>query len=626
MTPPANFSIPLRDLAYIAPSLILAVWGLIVLVLDFSLLRKRSSHSRCQILGRSTLAVVAGTILLALASLGDSGLIQDPINSDWSLFSGFLAGDLSTLWFNFILLALLAMTVGLSTAWNFTTHWGEYFALLCWSAVGMMLMVAADELLTLFLCLETMTICLYLATSFEKTRRRSAEGGLKYFVYGSVSSAVFLFGLSLLYGMTGTTRLDAVYRALVSAGAFSGLEGNIIGAVAVVMILVGLGFKIAAVPFHQWAPDVYEGAPAPVAGWIAAGSKLASFVAMVKIMVAALGPWAARSGEFLAPGWVGLIAVIAAVSMTYGNFAALVQNNLKRMLAYSSIAHAGYLLVGVLAASISVSRGAAAGAVLFYLVVYALATMGAFALAAWLARDLNSDQISDLAGLGRRSPALGASIVLLMLSLIGMPPLAGFFGKLLMFMEAINTRETDRLTMIWLVALGLFNSVVSAFYYVRVLKVMYLREPKASQPVLAIPPAGVRWTIGIATALVLLLGIYPNPLVESLRAASIQMLTIGGSTGTGRSSTFTEADPNFKLDPEEVARRNRELGRQLQGISLGGDAPPPKAAPRRKSPPKDQQPGQDSAKTPAPSAEPPPPSSESAPDPAKSPDAAPGGP
>src|SRR5262249_34789730 len=206
-----------------------------------------------------------------------------------------------------------------------TERWGEYFALLCWATVGMMLLVASEELITLFLTLETMTICLYMATAFEKSRRRSAEGALKYFVYGSVSSALFLFGLTYIYGLTGTTRLEAISLILNDAAKADGqgLAGNVAGATALLLILVGFGFKIAAVPFQQWAPDAYEGAPAPVSAWIAAGSKLASFIALMKVLLFGLHSWSSRPGNFYSPGWIGVLGIISAASMTFGNFAAL---------------------------------------------------------------------------------------------------------------------------------------------------------------------------------------------------------------------------------------------------------------------------------------------------------------
>jgi NADH-quinone oxidoreductase subunit N len=451
-----------------------------------------------------------------------------------TLFFGTLAGNVQVAYFNVLYTGLLLLVFWLSTAWSFTEEWGEYFALMFWATVGMMLLTASEELVTLFITLETMTICLYLSTAMEKSRRRSAEGGLKYFVYGSVSSALFLFGLSMLYGLTGTTYFEGIRQVLrsIPVGPFvdranvadTGLAGNVAGATAVLLMLVGFGFKVAAFPFHQWAPDAYEGAPAPVTAWIATGSKLASFVAMMKVFLHALVPWSNPSSNIVGPGWLGIIAVVAALTMTYGNFAALAQRNLKRMLAYSSIAHAGYILVGVATASVAADNSKAAGAVLYYLLVYAFANVGAFAVAAWLVRDKKTDDIDDLNGLGFQDPLLAGSILILMLSLIGIPPLAGFFGKLYVFMEALDQRNPAHSgTLIWLVALGLFNSVVSAFYYVRVLKAMYLREPGARRLSPASPSISLPILLG--AGLMIVAGVVlPDWLLGSMQAAAVPML------------------------------------------------------------------------------------------------------
>ncbi len=481
---PLNFSEVFNtyDIFFVAPEIVLTVWGLLVVLVDVGLARSMSPEARRQRIGRlSLLGVGLALVTAAVVCFVPLFVRGDPhpaeertwissqfatylVNPDPTIFFGTIAGDVQSSVFNLLYVALLGLVVGLSMSASFTEEWGEYFALLFWATVGMMLLTAAEELVTLFLTLETMTICLYLSTALEKTRRRSAEAGLKYFVYGSVSSALFLFGLSLVYGMTGTTYLDGIQKLLRTPGTTAGLAGNMAGAMAILLLMVGFGFKIAAVPFHQWAPDAYEGAPAPVAAWIATGSKLASFVALMKVFLHALLPWSNPSTSVLGPGWIGIVAVIAAVTMTYGNFAALAQRNLKRMLAYSSIAHAGYILVGVAAVSVSYRESTAAAAVLYYLIVYAFANVGAFATAAWLIRDKNSDNIDDLNGLGFQEPLLAVCILVLMLSLIGIPPLAGFFGKLYVFMEALNQPKTDQpISLMWLVALGLFNSVVSAF-------------------------------------------------------------------------------------------------------------------------------------------------------------------
>ena len=527
-----------RHFFLLAPEISLAVWGLVVLLADVMVFRLRTPEERRAAVGRLALVGAVVSLFVSLLplmlrtnpdlpawmNLAKIDYLSDP---DPVLFFGTIASDLMSETFNVLFAGLFVLIVWMSPTWSFTEEWGEYYALLFWSTVGMMLLTASEELLTLFLTLEMMTICLYLATAFEKTKRRSAEGGLKYFVYGSVSSALFLFGLSLLYGLTGSTQFFAIRQVLTSAsGSADGLTGNVVGATALLLMLVGFGFKVAAVPFHMWAPDAYEGAPAPVTAWIATGSKIASFVALMKVLLNALGAWSTGQQSVAGPGWIGVVAVLAATSMTYGNFAALAQTNLKRMLAYSSIAHAGYMLVGVAAAAISVKLAASAGAVLFYLLVYALANIGAFAVAAWLARDKGTDEISDLDGLARRFPFLATCILVLMLSLIGMPPLAGFFGKLYMFMEALDEGRGLRgahMTLLWLVALGLLNSVVSAFYYVRVLKAMFLREP--SGPEMKPPPRSVATAIVLATVVTVILGVYPAPAMSMMRSLAVPMLS-----------------------------------------------------------------------------------------------------
>lgn len=532
ISPPA-----LSDLVYLGSELVLSAWGVILLMVDLSLLRRKTVHTRFFVLSGLALlgivlSIVAGfgpDLLGVKDATGDQTSIFGTSISEISLFSGTLFSGPLTERMDLVINLLLAFVVLLSVTWSFTEHVGEYFALLFWAAVGMMLLIRAEELLTLFLTLEMMTICLYVITAFEKGRIRSIEGGLKYFVYGSVSSALFLFGLSLIYGLTGSTRLPAIGAALLSRNVPIGLAGNIAGGMAVLLVIVGFGFKLAAVPFHQWAPDTYEGAPAPVSAWIATGSKVASVVAMMKVLLQGLGPYSSGFNNYTSPGWVGLVAVIAAVTMTYGNFAALAQKNLKRMLAYSSIAHAGYMLVGILSTVVSKDNSSAAGSVIYYLIVYAFANIGAFAVAAWLIRDKGTDEISDLNGLGYQSPGLAVCILLLMLSLIGMPPLAGFFGKLYMFMEAVNSSESHRLTFLWLVGLGLMNSVVSAFYYVRVLKAMFLRPSEGTKLNRASFPIGL--TITVATVVSVFFGIFSTPVIEE-------------TTILGKSRSFIIGDPS----------------------------------------------------------------------------------
>ncbi|MFO0956383.1 MAG: NADH-quinone oxidoreductase subunit N [Isosphaeraceae bacterium] len=507
----------------LAPEIFLAGWGLFVLVLDLTGLRHASNSVR-----RSTLGGIALTGALLCLSLWI--LMGGDDQAAPSILAGAIANDSIRRWFGGLMLGLLALVVVLSMSKPFTERWGEFFSLCLWACVGMMFLVASQELILVFVSLELMTIALYLLAGFAQGRRRSAEAGLKYFVYGSVSSALFLFGLSLIYGMTGSTRLEAVREALLASDQGGGLSSNLAGALAVVLLLVGFGFKVAAVPFHQWAPDTYEGAPSPISAWIACGSKVASFIALIRVLVHALAPWAGREGTALGPGFVGILALISAASMSYGNFAALSQRNLKRLMAYSSIAHAGYMLVGVLAASVSIDQGgAAAGAVLFYMFVYAAGTLGVFGLAAWMARDLGDEDIDGLDGLGYRSPALAVCVTLLLLSLVGVPPLAGFIGKLSMFLEALNTGSPGQLTFLWLVAIALVNSVISAFYYTRILRAMFLKPPRSAG--LSPAGAGIAVPIAVCAALLLILSLAPHLLFEPMNRAALPL--VGGHPPVG---------------------------------------------------------------------------------------------
>ncbi|MGE3818198.1 MAG: NADH-quinone oxidoreductase subunit N [Isosphaeraceae bacterium] len=581
------------DFFSIAPEISLAVWGLLVLMADVLSYRHRPPGERSQKVARLAMTGALVSFGLAILQLGvrfDVFGLQQTLNfaridylsdPDPYLFFGTLSSDLLSELFKLLLTGMLTLVIWFSPTWTFTEDWGEYYALMFWATVGMTLLIASEEFLTLFLTLETMTICLYLATAFDDTRRRSSEGALKYFVYGSVSSALFLFGLSMLYGLTGSTQFFAIRQALEPlSGRSAGLAGNVAGATAVLLILVGFGFKVAAVPFHMWAPDAYEGAPAPVTAWIATGSKVASFIALMKVLLNALGPWAAGQESFLSPGWIGVVAILSAASMTYGNLAALAQTNLKRMLAYSSIAHAGYMMVGVVAAGVSVKNAESAGAVLFYLLAYSFANLGAFALAAWLARDKGTDQISDLNGMAYKYPLLASSVLLLMLSLIGLPPLAGFFGKLYMFMEALDERREGRLTLIWLVAIGLLNSVISAFYYVRVLKAMFLRDPVGSA--MGEPPTSVAGTILLGTVVTIALGVSPAPVMNLMRSAAIPMLSESSAIGQSTLVTPVSAPPPPPSTP------SRTIGMEGTGsgstMPMTPSTPPSVPAPKAENP------------------------------------------
>jgi NADH-quinone oxidoreductase subunit N len=605
MTPTyAPLPLNYRDFFFVSPEIVLTFWGLLVLLADLALARRLSPTARRKTisllaLGGVGLALVSALIvalvplwILTYPDAAEARFSPDTIKyfieSDPSLFFGTLAGDVQSSFFNILYVVFLGLVLWMSTAWKFTEEWGEYLALMFWATVGMMLLTAAEELVTLFVTLETMTICLYLSTALEKTKRRSAEGAFKYFVYGSVSSALFLFGLSLLYGIAGTTQFGAIRTVLAGGTGVGGLSENVAGAAAVLLMLVGFGFKIAAVPFHQWAPEAYEGAPAPVTAWIATGSKLASFVAFMKVFTHALLPWSSPTTGIMGPGWIAVVALISALTMTYGNFAALAQRNLKRMLAYSSIAHAGYILVGVAAISVSIHESRAAAAVLYYLIVYAFANVGAFAVAAWLVRDMDSDNIDDLNGVGFQEPLLAVCILILMLSLIGIPPLAGFFGKMYLFMEALDQRQSAQpVTLIWLVALGLFNSVVSAFYYVRVLKAMFLRSPGPKR--LAPPGRPIAMPIVIGTVAVVVLGLWPELVMNPMQGGAVAMLT-DPIKAQGKVTPFTTPPASQRpamAAPAYTPEQLKRMGAQTKGGAPPGKSATPKksAAPGKSAPP-----------------------------------------
>jgi NADH-quinone oxidoreductase subunit N len=560
---------PAPEWLFLAPVLFLAFWGLLVLMLDVAVVRYRPLETRARVLGLTALAGAVLALGLAVVLLTPGVLPVDVLASNLSIFNGTLSFDSASAFLQVAALVFLLLVVGLSMTWDFTDALGEYYALLFWSAVGMILLIESEEFLTLFVSLETMTICLYLLTGLERNSRRSSEGALKYFVYGSAATAHFLFGLSWVYGMTGTTRLAAVGDALYESRTVAGIGGQVTAGLALLLMLAGFGFKLAAVPFHQWAPEAYQGAPAPVSGWIASGSKVASIIALMKVLVLGFWTWSGDPGHLESPGWVVLLSIMAAASMTFGNLAALGQRNFKRLLAYSSIAHAGYILVGVVALAVSLRKAEAGGPVLYYLVTYGLATLGGFAVAAWLAHDAGSDEIDDLEGLGRRRPLMAACLTILFLSLIGFPPMAGFMGKLGMFMEVLNAGQKGGVGMSWLVALALINSVISVFYYVRVLKAMYLRPPHNAIGLSL--PSGVFWTLTVASVVAVGLGVYPSLLLDPMGGAAISMLSVSKTEPAGPSPTKTEPATPATAQIGDGDRGSARPQSPAEGAGAGGD-------------------------------------------------------
>ncbi len=422
----------------ILPEISLLVLAVLVLLLDMV-----TQRSRKGLMGALTttgfLAILVVTILFSRPETGDTLILGGMLRQDWPAFT-----------FKVVLLFAAAVSALLSTGLADISGRGEYYALLIVATLGMNLMAASADLMMLFLAIETTSIPLYILAGFVKGDEKSAESGLKYFLFGALTSSVMLYGFSLLYGFAGETNL---YSLAVAMRAGS-LSPWLIAAMAV-LVLVGFAFKISAVPFHFWSPDVYEGAPTPITAFISTASKAAGFAVLMRFMLAVF--------PAIELQWTWILAVLATATMTIGNLLALPQKNIKRLLAYSSVAHAGYAMIGLVALS---TFGAAS--IVFYLAAYIITNLAAFAVVILFARTAGSEEIEDYAGLSRRSPGLGLALLVALLSLGGMPPLAGFVAKVYVFAAAVESGW------VWLAFVGVLNAIVGLYYYLTILKVVYL--------------------------------------------------------------------------------------------------------------------------------------------------------
>lgn len=470
------------------PDIAVMLAGLLVLMLDLTLLRRSDEQRRLRAgiavaCAGCTAAIVLVSYSAQQASLPDGMLVLTPLTHVVQI----------------ALLVLAILTVLLSNAIRFTRHIGEFLALILFATVAMMFLVATQNLLLIFVALEFLSLSLYILTGFDKRSRTSAEAGLKYFLFGGMSAGFLLFGMSLLYGLSGSIVLPQI------AAAVSGPALDPLLLVAMVMVAIGFGFKVAAAPFHLWAPDAYQGAPTVSAGFIASSSKVASFFIFGQVATVALAT-AAGSGGFhgYAPGWVPVLAILSALSMIVGNLAALAQSSVRRLLAYSAIGHAGYMLLGMIA-----HTPAGLSALLYYVITYALASLGAFGVLGALEAD-GVDRIGDLAGLSRRAPGLALCLLVFLLSLAGIPPLAGFFGKFYVFAAALQAEP--HLGLLWLILLAVAMSAVSLYYYLRVLKQVYVAEGPRKD--LLQVPLLTRLTVWVLAGLVLLLGCAPTLLLH----------------------------------------------------------------------------------------------------------------
>ena len=491
----------LEVLKFAVPETILVVAALAVLTIDLTVMRDERLEHRF---------IVAG----AFACFGCLGAFFWTLNAgaQANLLNGMLVVDPLTRFVKLALLALTLFTVLISMEAKFTVHVGEYLALILIATVGMLFMVSAEELLVIFVSLELTSLSLYILTAFNKQNINSAEAALKYFFFGGLSTAFTLFGLSLLYGLAGSTNLHLI------ANAFKGQSLSPLLVAAMVMTVIGFGFKVAAVPFHLWAPDAYQGAPTPSAALIASGSKVASFFLFAKIMtIGFAGLEGSGAWRHFVSGWVPAVALLAALSMILGNLAAIAQSNVKRLLAYSAIAHAGYALLGIAA---DTQQGMAS--LVYYVITYGLTVVGAFGVVHIVEQNVGEATLDDFAGLSRRAPLLSFCMLVFMLSLAGIPPLAGFFGKFFLFVSAVGSGNS--LGLLWLVVLAIAMSAVSLYYYLQVLKQIYVAEPPP-KAVSINAPITAQIPLGLLALAVVVLGCAPDlllgRLVEAIRLAGL---------------------------------------------------------------------------------------------------------
>ena len=466
----------------ILPLIALTVGAIVILLVGV-----RMADDESEGLGWLALATLGVAFVLALGLIGQTG----------GAFAGALAVDGFSGFFELTILIAAAFTIlmSLDYASDNQLAGAEYYSLLLFSTLGMMLMAAAGDLIVIFLGLETMSIAVYVLAGLRRRDPRSNEAAIKYFLLGAFSTGFLLYGIALIYGATGSIKLDAIRTALSAP-----TTSNPLLRLGVAMMLVGFGFKVAAVPFHMWTPDVYEGAPTPITAFMAVGVKLGAFAGFVRIFLVGFLPVSAE--------WSQALWVLAALTMTTGNVIAVVQTNIKRMLAYSAIAHAGYILVGMIAAS---AEGGAA--VLYYLLAYAFMTLGAFGVVVALERRQHAgDMIADYRGLATRSPALAGAMAVFLLSFTGIPPLAGFMGKFYIFSAALRQGYT------YLVVIAVINSVIAAFYYISVIVAMYMEEGGVEPARMTRRPALVA-AIGLSAIATVLVGIYPAPYMTAAQNA-----------------------------------------------------------------------------------------------------------
>jgi NADH-quinone oxidoreductase subunit N len=470
----------------VLPEVVVVTVALLVLILDFFIGKEQKS-----ILGWFSLA---GIIIAAYVS---GGLMS----MSGSFFDGTFLLDPFSTYFKFVF--YIACGLGILVSINYLKieeiNRGEYYALMLFATTGMMMMASAGDLIMLYLGLELMALSIYILAGFMRRDSRSNEAAIKYLVLGAFSSGIMLYGMSLLYGLSGTTKLTGILAFLHTADLT-----NPVLFLSMIMLIVSFGFKVAAVPFHMWVPDVYEGAPTPVTAFMSAGPKVAGFAVLLRLFLYSLEPLREHS--------TAIFAGLAVLTMAVGNVLALSQTNIKRMLAYSSIAHAGYALVGLAAGG---REGAAS--VMLYVCIYALMNMGAFGVVIMLRKaGKRGEEITDFAGLGKTNKTAAFLMLIFMFSLTGIPPLAGFVGKFYIFKSAVQAG------LVWLAVVGVLFSSISAYFYLRVIMVMYMSEPKGTIELSTAPSLAL--ALAISATSVIVIGVYPTDLLNYARASIIGIM------------------------------------------------------------------------------------------------------
>jgi NADH-quinone oxidoreductase subunit N len=479
------------------PEAILLVGACVVMIADTFVKHEQRAPTYWIAQGTLALCIIATLFVMAATQ---TRLVGDQLQfPKYYIFNGLFVADFLSHLVKLVSYASVFAALVYSRQWLVDRGLlrGEFFSLLLFSLLGMMLLASANSFLTLYLGLELMSLCLYALVALNRDSALSTEAAMKYFVLGALSSGLLLYGMSMIYGATGTLNLQEVAK---SVGPLASRDHNFL-VFGLVFVVAGTAFKIGVVPFHMWIPDVYHGAPTPVTLVIGSGPKLAAFAMAVRLLVNGL--------PGLAADWQQMLALLAILSMAIGNITAIAQSNLKRMLAYSAIANMGFMLLGLLSGMVDgnwLNRDAAYGAALFYMIVYTVMSVGAFGMLLLLSRaGFDCENLDDMRGLNRRSPWYAFLMMLLMLSLAGLPPTAGFYAKLAVFSAAVAAGH------VWLAVAAVLLSLVGAYYYLRIVKLMYFDDPKESIPVHAPLPSGVLMSAnGLA---LLVFGILPQPLM-----------------------------------------------------------------------------------------------------------------